>query len=288
MKGIEVKQVTKSFDKKMILNGIGMTIEPNKIYGLLGRNGAGKSTLLSLLVNRIAPDTGEIRLDNKVIRDNDEQLSKMFLMSEVDLYPKSLKVKDVFKWTKSFYGGFDEELAQDLCEKFGLQTNIIFNKLSTGYRTIMKLIVALAVPVEYVFLDEPILGLDAGHREIFYNALVETYAENPRTFVISTHLIEEIANLIEHVLVIDHGRLIVDDETEKVLGEAYVVSGPEDKVDEYTQGLNVIGSDKLARIKASYVFGSLDNKPISDLINIDQMDLQTLFVNLTNGGNENE
>ena len=78
MKGIEVKQVTKSFDKKMILNGIGMTIEPNKIYGLLGRNGAGKSTLLSLLVNRIAPDTGEIRLDNKVIRDNDEQLSKMF------------------------------------------------------------------------------------------------------------------------------------------------------------------------------------------------------------------
>jgi ABC-2 type transport system ATP-binding protein len=59
-------------------------------------------------------------------------------------------------------------------------------------------------------------------------------------------------------------------------------------VDEYTQGLNVIGSDKLARIKASYVFGSLDNKPISDLINIDQMDLQTLFVNLTNGGNENE
>ena len=271
MKGIEVKQVTKSFDKKMILNGIGMTIEPNKIYGLLGRNGAGKSTLLSLLVNRIAPDTGEIRL-----------------MSEVDLYPKNLKVKDVFKWTKSFYGGFDEELAQDLCEKFGLQTNIIFNKLSTGYRTIMKLIVALAVPVEYVFLDEPILGLDAGHREIFYNALVETYAENPRTFVISTHLIEEIANLIEHVLVIDHGRLIVDDETEKVLGEAYVVSGPEDKVDEYTQGLNVIGSDKLARIKASYVFGSLDNKPISDLINIDQMDLQTLFVNLTNGGNENE
>lgn len=288
MKGIEVKQVTKSFDKKMILNGIGMTIESNKIYGLLGRNGAGKSTLLSLLVNRIAPDTGEIRLDNKVIRDNDEQLSKMFLMSEVDLYPKNLKVKDVFKWTKSFYGGFDEELAQDLCEKFGLQTNIIFNKLSTGYRTIMKLIVALAVPVEYVFLDEPILGLDAGHREIFYNALVETYAENPRTFVISTHLIEEIANLIEHVLVIDHGRLIVDDETEKVLGEAYVVSGPEDKVDEYTQGLNVIGSDKLARIKASYVFGSLDNKPISDLINIDQMDLQTLFVNLTNGGNENE
>jgi ABC-2 type transport system ATP-binding protein len=288
MKGIEVRQVTKSFDKKMILNGIGLTIEPNKIYGLLGRNGAGKSTLLNLLVNRIPADTGEIRLDNKVIRDNDEQLSKMFLMSEVNLYPKNLKVRDIFKWTKNFYGDFDDELAQDLSEKFGLQTNIIFNKLSTGYRTIMKLIVALAVPVEYVFLDEPVLGLDAGHREIFYNALVETYAENPRTFVISTHLIEEVANLIEHVLVIDQGRLIVDDEAEKILGEAYVISGPEDKVDEYTEGLNVIGSDKLARIKASYVFGNLDGKPISDLINIDQMDLQTLFVNLTNGGNENE
>ncbi|KRN94316.1 ATP-binding cassette domain-containing protein [Pediococcus stilesii] len=288
MKGIEVRQVTKSFDKQMILNGIGLTIEPNKIYGLLGRNGAGKSTLLNLLVNRIPVDLGEIRIDNETIKDNDEQLAKMFLMSEVNLYPKNAKVKDIYKWTEKFYGGFDFELATNLSKQFGLRTNTVFNKLSTGYRTIMKLIVSLSVPVEYVFLDEPVLGLDASHRDLFYNALVESYAENPRTFVISTHLIEEIANLVEHVLVIDNGRLIIDDATEKVLSNAYMISGPEDKVDEYTEGLNVIGSDKLARIKASYVFGTLNNKPIPDLINIDKMDLQTLFVNLTSGGSNNE
>jgi ABC-2 type transport system ATP-binding protein len=287
MKGIEIRQVTKSFDKQMILNGIGMTIEPNKIYGLLGRNGAGKSTLLNLLVNRIAVDTGEIRLDNELIRDNDEQLSKMFLMSEVNLYPKSARVKDIYKWTGQFYGGFDMELAKNLSDQFGLRINTAFNKLSTGYRTIMKFIVSLAVPVEYVFLDEPVLGLDASHRELLYQALIESYAENPRTFVISTHLIEEVANIIEHVVVIDRGRVIIDDDTEKILSNAYMISGPKDQVDQYTDGLNVIGSDHLARIKASYVFGSLNNKPIPDLINIDKMDLQTLFVNLTNGGKAN-
>ncbi|XRF76835.1 ABC transporter ATP-binding protein, partial [Pediococcus acidilactici] len=159
---------------------------------------------------------------------------------------------------------------------------------STGYRTITKLIVALSVPAEYVFLDEPVLGLDANHRELFYNALVESYAEKPRTFVIATHLIEEFAKLIEHVMVMDQGRIVVDDETETVLANAYTVSGPVQAVDQYTAGLNVIGSDRLARIKANYVYGPLNDRSIPDEINIDPMDLQTLFINLTNGGETHE
>ncbi|MEE6710845.1 ABC transporter ATP-binding protein [Pediococcus acidilactici] len=281
MKGIEVRQVTKTFDHHLVLNGIGLTLEPNKIYGLLGRNGAGKSTLLNLLVNRIRPDEGEIKLDNELIGDNDRQLGKLFLMSEVDLYPKNVRVKDIFKWTASFYGNFNSELAHSLSKQFGLKESMLFHHLSTGYRTITKLIVALSVPAEYVFFDEPVLGLDANHREIFYNALVESYAEKPRTFVIATHL-------IEHVMVIDQGRVVVDDETEAVLANAYTISGPAQAVDQYTEGLNVIGSDRLARIKANYVCGPLNDRPIPDEINIDPMDLQTLFINLTNGGETHE
>ncbi|KAF0366434.1 ATP-binding cassette domain-containing protein [Pediococcus acidilactici] len=288
MKGIEVRQVTKTFDHHLVLNGIGLTLEPNKIYGLLGRNGAGKSTLLNLLVNRIRPDEGEIKLDNELIGDNDQQLGKLFLMSEVDLYPKNIRVKDIFKWSANFYGSFDSELAHSLSKQFSLKESMLFHHLSTGYRTITKLIVALSVPAEYVFLDEPVLGLDANHRELFYNALVESYAEKPRTFVIATHLIEEFAKLIEHVMVMDQGRIVVDDETETVLANAYTVSGPVQAVDQYTAGLNVIGSDRLARIKANYVYGPLNDRSIPDEINIDPMDLQTLFINLTNGGETHE
>ena len=113
-------------------------------------------------------------------------------------------------------------------------------------------------------------------------------AEKPRTFVIATHLIEEFAKLIEHVMVMDQGRIVVDDETETVLANAYTISGPVQAVDQYTAGLNVIGSDRLARIKANYVYGPLNDRPIPDEINIDPMDLQTLFINLTNGGETHE
>ncbi|WP_353990131.1 ABC transporter ATP-binding protein [Pediococcus argentinicus] len=288
MKGIEVKQITKRYGKKVILNGIGFELEPNKIYGLLGRNGAGKSTLLNIMTDRVSADDGEIRLDGVDIQDNDQQLGNMYLMSEVDLYPKAAKVSQIFKWTAQLYNGFDMGLAMKLAQKFDLDVKAQFSKLSTGYRTIMKLVIALSVQVEFIFLDEPVLGLDANHRDLFYKELVQSYSDNPRTFVISTHLIEEVAQLIEHVLVIDQGRLIIDDETEEILKNAYMISGTEEEVDQYVDGLNVIGSDKLASLKASYVFGELDNRVIPDRVSIDKMDLQTLFINLTNGGQNNE
>lgn len=288
MKGIEVKQVVKQFNKETILDGIGFTLEPNKIYGLLGRNGAGKSTILNILVDRIQADSGVIRVDGEILRDNDQVLSKMFLMSEVNLYPQGEKVKQIFKWTERLYDNFNMQQARYLSHQFDLDLEAVFSKLSTGYRTIMKLIIALSVPVEYVFLDEPVLGLDANHRDIFYKELIATYNQNPRTFVISTHLIEEAANLVEHVMVLEEGRLIIDDDTENVLANAYMISGPEQEVDEYSEGLNIIGSDRLARIKATYVYGELHERPIPDLINIDKMDLQTLFINLTKAGEQNE
>lgn len=79
--------------------------------------------------------------------------------------------------------------------------------MSTGYQSIFKNIMALSVNVPYVFLDEPVLGLDAYHRELFYRLLIEKYAQNPFTVVISTHLIEEVTNIVEHVIIIKTDRL---------------------------------------------------------------------------------
>lgn len=283
--GIKVSEVTKKFGRKTILKNVSFELEPNRIYGLLGRNGAGKSTLLNIMTDRIFPNDGVVTLNGVAIHEHDAQLGKIYLMSEVNLYQKRQRVAALFKASKLLYGGFNESYAKQLCEAFELNPKLRFGQLSTGYRTIFKLIMALCLPVDYVFLDEPILGLDANHRELFYKELLDSYSRHPRTFVISTHIIEEVANMLEHVFVLENGKILIDDDVDRMLSQAYVITGPGATVDAYTQGLNIIGTESLGNLKGNYIFGNLnDDREIPDTIQISRMDLQKLFIHLTSEG----
>lgn len=259
MEQLTIKNLTKKYRHDMVLDDLSFTLEPAKIYGLLGRNGAGKSTLLNIISNRIFPTSGEVRLGDDVVNDNDDVLSKIFLMSEANLYPRGMKVSQTFDLADVAYGNFNYDYAKQLAELFELDPQAKVTNLSTGQRTISKLIVALAVDADYVFLDEPILGLDANHRDLFYKELVKTYQEKPRTFVLSTHLIEEIQQLVEHVLVLHNHHLIIDEDTDEMLAKAYAVSGPAKLVDQYTDGLRLLKKESMGNIQTSYVFDHLDD-----------------------------
>ncbi|WP_461244243.1 ABC transporter ATP-binding protein [Secundilactobacillus muriivasis] len=282
MKPIEIQQLTKRFGQQSVLDGINLTLKPETIYALLGRNGAGKSTLFNIIANRIPQTAGTVTIEGQPISNNDQVLNRLYLMSEVNLYPPRMRVDEVFKTTAALYQGFDFDFADRMVNEFGLNTKTRFNKLSTGYRSILKLIVALAVDVDYVFLDEPTLGLDANHRELFYSLLMETYAERPRTFVISTHLIEEIANLVEQVLVLQNGQLTVNDTAEHLSQLGLAVTGPVADVQTYTAGLNVIGHEALGKLRVDYIYGELnEQREIPDTVSISHLDLQKLFIYLT-------
>ena len=288
MSEIVVKNLSQNFGKKTVLNQINLTITEGKIYGLLGNNGAGKSTLLNLLSTRLLLKEGEILLDGQPIMNNDELLGKIYLMSERDFYAKSQKLSKILRDTALFYGDFDFEYAAKLARAFKVDLKQIYGKLSTGYRSIFKLIIALCVPAKFIFLDEPVLGLDASHRELFYKELLESYINKPRTFVISTHLIEEIAASLEHVFILANSKLLLDEDVEDVLKQAYLITGPKDEVDAYTQDLNVIGKENLGNLQGSYVYGALDEQRIlPDLVNIEHVDLQRLFIYLTSPSNPN-
>lgn len=282
MSVLEVNHVSKSFGSNTILQDINLAFEENKIYGLLGRNGAGKSTLLNIMTNRIFPDAGDVKLDSENINDNDTKLGLMYLMSEVNLYSNGTTLKQIISDTKLMYGDFDHSFAARLIDEFGIDINQKFGKLSTGYNSIFKLILALCVPVKFVLLDEPVLGLDANHRELFYSELIQSYSDNPRTFIISTHLIEEVANIISDVIVLDQGRIMLDQPVEDVLAKTHSVVGPAKDVERYTKGLNVIGHDTMGTIKANYVYGDLDDRPLPDTVQLSNFDLQKLFIFLTN------
>lgn len=278
---IVINQVSKNFGPVQALQNVSLTLEEGKIYGLLGRNGAGKSTLLNILTDRIFPNGGSVTLDGAPVHNNDRALSKMYLMSEPSCYPESMKVKDAFRWTQRFYPGFDRDFAWNLAGAFELNVGAKVSKLSTGYTSIFKLIVALSVNVPYVLLDEPVLGLDANHRELFYKTLLARYTEHPFTVVISTHLIEEVASLVEDVVIIHRGQVLKNGPCEGLLRQGYTVSGPRSLVETYIQGKRLLGADCLGGLESAYLLGTPDWAGLPQGLELSGLDLQKLFILMT-------
>lgn len=284
MAKLKINQLTKRFGRHTILDHLDFTIEANKIYGLLGRNGAGKSTLLNIINNRNFPTDGEVLLDDASINNNSAALQQLYLMSETNTYPKRTRVSDMFRLADDGYGHFNFTLAHRLTKAFGVQEKAHLSNLSTGLTTIAKLITALCVNADFIFLDEPTLGLDAGHRELFYRELMKTYEERPRTFVLSTHLISEVQPLVEHVWILDDHQFICNENVDDLLANAYAISGPAELVDEYTTELKVLDHQTISNIKTVYVVQPLDEtKVIPDRVKIEHIDLQKAFMALTNG-----
>lgn len=278
---IEIRKISKSYGNIFALDQVSFTFEEDKIYGLLGRNGAGKTTLLNIITNRIFPDTGEVLIDGIPVKENDDALKKVYMMSENNFYPAGMKIKEIYHWTKEFYPDFDTEYANKLADMFELSLNKTVKSLSTGYNSIFKIIIALSVNTPYVFLDEPVLGLDANHRDMFYRLLLEKYSESPSTYVLSTHLIEEVSNVIEHIIILKKGKIIKDESREDLMSYGYAVSGKVSLVDEFIIDKNVIGIDSIGGLKSAYIMGQVPKGNLPEGLEISKMDLQKLFIKLT-------
>lgn len=288
MEQLKISHLSKKFGRRVILDDVSFTLEPAKIYGLLGRNGAGKSTLLNLISNRIFPTSGSIKLCDQEV-NTDQTLDKIFLIGEDNLYYKQVKINQMFDLADGAYGNFDYQNAEQMLKQFELDGNQKFAKLSTGQKTAAKISLALNVDADYIFLDEPVLGLDANHREIFYQELIKSYQKRPRTIVLSTHLIDEIQQLVEHVILIDRHRVLEDADVQDLLDRAYDISGPAKLVDQYTEGLNVLSTTDLGNIRTAHVFDQLpEDRILPDQVQIGHYDLQHLFIYLTNGGQQED
>ena len=286
MSTIEIKHVTKSYGRVTALRDVSITIEDGKISGFLGRNGAGKTTLLNIITNRIFADSGQVCIDGEPAVENDRAQAKIFYMTEKTFYPDNMKVRDVFKLTRGFYPNFDVAYAAALSDRFGLETGKKIGALSTGYESIFKLVLTMASNAPVLFFDEPVLGMDANHRDLFYRELLALYSASPRTVLLSTHLIEEAAGLLEQVIIIKEGRILLDQPVEEMLQLAYTVSGSQEKVDRYVEGKQVIRSEALGRYKAATVYQQHSGADRADLaqlgLDLSPARLQELFISLTN------
>ena len=254
---IEVQNLTKRYRDTLAVDDASFTIEKDVIYGLLGRNGAGKTTVMSMLTAQNFATSGDIRIFGERPYENARILQRMCFVRESQKYPDDALPKHAFGSARLFFPNWDQDLADRLIDELQLPLKKTIKKLSRGQLSAVGVIIGLASRAEITFFDEPYLGLDAVARQIFYDRLIEDYTEHPRTVILSSHLIDEVSNLLERVLVIDRGRIVMDEEADAVRDRAANIVGDSAAVDAFVAGREVIHRESLGRVNSVTVLGTL-------------------------------
>ena len=253
---ISVAGLTRRYRGHLALDDIGFDVESESIVGLLGRNGAGKTTLLRILAGQEFASAGRVGVLGASPVENDEILRRMVFIREDQVYP-DLKAWRVLRLAARFYPNWNAELAGTLLADFGLPIERNIRKLSRGMRSALGIVVGLAARAEVTLFDEPYAGLDAVARELFYDRLLAEFAEHPRTVLLSTHLIDEAAGLLERVVVLDRGRIVLDAPADGLRGSVTHVSGPAIAVADFTAGRTVFNRRRIGSQESAVVAGAM-------------------------------
>ncbi|WP_108718787.1 ABC transporter ATP-binding protein [Miniimonas sp. S16] len=282
---IEVEHLTKRYGDTLAVDDVSLAIEKDAIYGLLGRNGAGKTTLMSILTAQGFATSGSVSIFGQRPYENAAVLQRMCFVREGQKYPDDAKPGHAFRMARLFFPNWDQDVCDSLVAQFQLPMNRTIKKLSRGQLSAVGVVIGLASRAEITFFDEPYLGLDAVARQIFYDRLLEDYAEHPRTVLLSSHLIDEVANLLERVVVIDAGRIVMDAETDAVRDLASTVVGDADAVERFVVGREVLHRESLGRVASVTVLGTLtdaDRRALAEArLDVAPVSLQQLVVRTT-------
>ncbi|WP_210604935.1 ABC transporter ATP-binding protein [Brevibacterium oceani] len=282
---VEVRHLTKTYKNATALDDISLTIEKDSIYGLLGRNGAGKTTLMSILTAQNFATSGEVAVFGEDPYENARVLARMCFVRESQKYPDDSNAGHALANARLFFPHWDQALAEELTDDFRLPLKTMTRKLSRGQQSAIGVIIGLASRAEITFFDEPYLGFDAVARQTFYDRLIADYAEHPRTIVLSSHLIDEVADLIENVIVIDRGRIIMDETTEEVRNRAVNVVGDVDAINRLAAGREVIHRESLGRVASVTMLGRLSRTDCEFIaeanLDLTPVSLQQLIVRST-------
>ncbi|WP_347755607.1 ABC transporter ATP-binding protein [Agrococcus sp. ProA11] len=283
MSAIVTTDIVKRYPEVVALDGVSLRLEEHRIHGLLGRNGAGKTTLMQLLTGQVFATSGEMQVLGETPVENVSVLSQTVFIQESQKYPDTFRAIDVLRIAAGAYPNWDQAYADALIERYRLPVKRRIKKLSRGQLSAIGIIVGLASRARLTFFDEPYLGLDAVARQMFFDDLLADFTEHPRTVVLSTHHIDEVANLLEHVVILDEGRVLLDVDTDDLHGAAITVSGRAGAVDAFLAGREVLEHKTLGSLAtATFTPRNGDELAAREAgLEIGQVSLQALFVHLT-------
>jgi ABC-2 type transport system ATP-binding protein len=284
---VEVHQLTKLYKGVTAVDAVSFSLAGEKIYGLLGRNGAGKTTIMQMLTAQIFATSGSLQVFGEHPYENNRVLSRVCFIKESQKYPDHFRVADVLAMSAVFFPHWEREYASALIEDFRLPLKRKMKALSRGMVSSVGIVVGLASHAPLTIFDEPYLGLDPVARSVFYDRLIEDYTAHPRTVILSTHLIDEVSRILEHVLVIDNGKLIIDEDADALREQAFTVTGLATKVETFTAEKDVIDRKPFGALVSATVTGNIDTegrKQAETLgLELAPVSLQQLIVHLTSG-----
>ncbi len=223
---VEVQGLSRTFGNTKALDNLSLSAEVGNVYGLVGANGAGKTTLMKHLLGLLKAEEGSVRVFGRdPVRNPVEVLGRIGYLSEERDLPEWMRIHELLRYTRAFHPQWDEGYARELLDTFGLDGAKKVKDLSKGMRAQAGLIAAVAHRPELLLLDEPSTGLDAVVRKDILNAVIRMVADEGRTVIFSSHLLDEVELMSDYVFMVDQGRLVLD--------------GPLDHVKEQHQLLSV-------------------------------------------------
>ncbi len=268
---IKLSNINKYYEDIHALKNVNLDFKLGKVYGIIGRNGAGKTSLLKVISKQIEASTGRYEANNFTFSYSINN----------NIAFQGLKAKQIFKIAHQVYPNYNERYEKELTQQLNVQTNKYYQKLSSGMKNLVNLIISLSSNSDYLLLDEPYVGLDPINRDIIYRFLVDNYFNDKHTVIISSHIITEIEGYFENAIMIQDGEIIVNDDIDKIREKSIVISAPSEKVDMIASKVNVLDTESLGGRSNIYIYDDISklNSSIENF-EINHINLETLMIKM--------
>jgi ABC-2 type transport system ATP-binding protein len=213
---IEARGLRKTFGAKVALDGIDLRVEEGRILGLIGPNGAGKTTALNAILG-LTPYQGELKvLGRNPWTERDRLMCDVCFIADVAVLPRWIKVSQALDYIAGVHPRFNRAKAESFLARTTINRSSKVRELSKGMVTQLHLAMVMAIDAKLLVLDEPTLGLDILYRKQFYDSLLNDYFDGSRTIILTTHQVEEIANVLTDIMFIDRGRIVFNCSAEEL------------------------------------------------------------------------
>lgn len=210
---LECKNLTKRYPGLLALDNISLEIARGKIVGLLGPNGSGKTTLIKLASGLLTPSEGEILING--MQPGVETKKIVSYLPEQTYLNQWMRLSDVLQYFSDFYENFSVTKAKEMLKALNLYEDMRLKTMSKGTKEKVQLILVMAREADLYLLDEPIAGVDPAARDYIINTILTNYSENA-TVIISTHLIQDIEQVLDEVIFIGNHKILLQDTTDNI------------------------------------------------------------------------